>query len=309
MTVARIAVVVTTMLSARGDAAPRRSDLSPEAAAHNDRGVVLLTAGDPAAALPELLAAYAAMPDAVRWRAGRGKVLGSLRSVLNQLYATTRDPAHLCRLQRLLREHIEALLLALGDDAGPEAVTGSLARLREVNAELGDHRCEAPPVVRRPDPVRMATAPSVRGPDGAAPAVPAARPVVVERPVAVVPARVAPVVDSGRPLRLASGALFGVGFVGLSGMALGAGFYTDSRSHLRAITADVMRSGQAPSSSEKHDAAEYLHQGQRMRALAIAGGVIGGVAVIAGAILRARGVRRSQLAGIGAAGALFRYTF
>lgn len=279
-------VVLVAALSGRLEAAPRRSELSPEAAPHNDRGVALLTAGDPAAALPELLAAYAAMPDALRWRAGRGKVLGSLRGALRQLYVSTSDRRHLCTLQRLLREHIEGLLLALGDSAGPDAVAGSLARLREVDAELVGFDCSTPVE-------RAVIVPAI---------VPAP---VVERAPVRAPAA-APIRDTGRSLRIAGGSLLGVGFVGVSGMVLGAIFYVDRRERLQAITARVAAEEREPSATEWRDAGTLLRQGQQLRALAIVSGVIGGVAVITGAVLRARGVRRVRsVAGVGMFGLRF----
>ncbi len=286
-------LVLAAAFMGRVDAAPRRSDLSPEAAVHNDRAVALLTAGDPAAAVPELLDAYAAMPDPLRWRAGRGKVLGSLRGALRQLYTSTHDPRHLCTLQRLLREHIEGLLLALGDTAGPDAVAGSLARLREVDAELVGHDCAAPAKEVTPVPPVL-------------PVVPA--PVVeVEPPPSPVRAPAAtPLRDNGRPLRIAGGSLLGVGFVGVSGMVLGAIFYADSRAHLQAITAVVAAEDREPSATERRDAGAFLRQGQQLRALTIVSGVIGGVAVIAGAVLRARGLRRARAtAGVGMFGLRF----
>ncbi len=286
-------LVLAAAFMGRVDAAPRRSDLSPEAAVHNDRAVALLTAGDPAAAVPELLDAYAAMPDPLRWRAGRGKVLGSLRGALRQLYTSTHDPRHLCTLQRLLREHIEGLLLALGDTAGPDAVAGSLARLREVDAELVGHDCAAPAKEVMPVPPVL-------------PVVPA--PVVeVEPPPSPVRAPAAtPLRDTGRPLRIAGGSLLGVGFVGVSGMVLGAIFYADSRAHLQAITAVVAAEDREPSATERRDAGAFLRQGQQLRALTIVSGVIGGVAVIAGAVLRARGLRRARAtAGVGMFGLRF----
>ena len=286
-------LVLAVAFMGRVDAAPRRSDLSPEAAVHNDRAVALLNAGDPAAAVPELLAAYAAMPDPLRWRAGRGKVLGSLRGALRQLYTSTHDPRHLCTLQRLLREHIEGLLLALGDTAGPDAVAGSLARLREVDAELVGHDCAAPAKEVMPVPPVL-------------PVVPA--PVVeVEPPPSPVRAPAAtPLRDTGRPLRIAGGSLLGVGFVGVSGMVLGAIFYADSRAHLQAITAVVAAEDREPSATERRDAGAFLRQGQQLRALTIVSGVIGGVAVIAGAVLRARGLRRARAtAGVGMFGLRF----
>ena len=72
-----------------------KSELTPEARPFNERGVALVHAGAYAEGVVELERACALLPDPLLHRAGRSKVLGSLRSALVSLHAATGDPAHL----------------------------------------------------------------------------------------------------------------------------------------------------------------------------------------------------------------------
>jgi len=70
---------------------PRPSAIPPQARDLNDRAVRLIEQGEYQAAVTPLMQAYAAMPDALGQREGRGKVPGTLRSTLRRLYDTTGD--------------------------------------------------------------------------------------------------------------------------------------------------------------------------------------------------------------------------
>lgn len=276
-----LAGLLAGTISATHVQASRPPVLPPEAALHNDRGAASITAGDYQAAVPELLRAYAAMPDAVTQRSGRGQVLGSLRSALHRLYTDTGDIQHLCRLQALLREHIEALLIALDDAARPEDVAGSVERLREVDERVGT-RCSSPPqtVTQAPEPL------SKPRPNQTTP-----------------PARpVAPADASSRGSRTAGVALMGVSVAAFTTMAIGIGLHADSRSKLQALARRI----EAGEQVDVEDLWPRLYdRGRSMRGMAIAGGVLGAASLITGAALHGvsrRNARRARVTPVYAAG-------
>jgi hypothetical protein len=129
-------------------ASPDGGDLPSAAREHNDRGVAAILAGDLDGGIAELERAYAAMPDPLAHRGGRGKVLGSLRSALRQRHDERGDPRDLCRLAELLAGHRDALRAV----AGPERVAGTEAELRELEAELSAGAIDCDPPAAPPPP-------------------------------------------------------------------------------------------------------------------------------------------------------------
>ena len=256
------------------------SALSPEAQPYNNRGIAHIEAGAHAAGVHELERAYALMPDPLIYRAGRSKVLGSMRSALNHLYQSTGDPAHLHRLQGHLLRHLEVLLLALGETATTADTAGSLAALREVEERLA----RAAP---------------------ASPAVPAAGPVDPPRPTATRPPPVtapiaAPVGDRPRStdprLRWASGAVLGVGFASLGVMTYAVVVHADSRRKLQTLTNTIVDAG-APQSPAQRDEGERLFRRSRdHRTLGIMTGITAGTAIITSVVLLAIGRRQAHRA-------------
>lgn len=253
-----------------GTLAPGRagpSELAPEARAHNEQGIADIEAGSHARGVEALERAYAMMPDPRVYRAGRSKVLGSIRSALNHLHATTGDPAHLHRLHALLVRHLEALLAALGEAATPGDADPYLAALREVEEALA-HASAAVPV----PPIVLTVTP---------PRTPPARTV----PPPSTPAREA---RRGAPtaLRAASVVLYGVAGVGLGAMVYGLAVHTDSRRKLRALTTSVL-DGELASEQEARTAEDLRARSQVHRTLAISTGIVVGVTLVTAAVLHA----------------------
>lgn len=235
------------------------SDLPPAAALHNERGVALIAAGEPMLGIAELERSYAAMPDPLRHRAGRGKVLGSLRSALNERHATTGDPSHLRRLQGHLLRHLEALLTALGPDATPEDAAGTLRALGEVEAALASHPREPATAVLAAPPAAVA--------DG--------RAVVADaRPSAE---------DRGWRRRRAVGAgLLGVGLGSWIGTIVAAAIYADRYESVAGLRAEIDAAGRSPSVAEVMATRGWQHEAQAARVAASVTGGVGAVLVLTG---------------------------
>jgi hypothetical protein len=235
------------------------SDLPPEAKPHNDRGVALILAGDLTTGIAELERAYAAMPDPLKYRVGRGKVLGSLRGALQRRYDMTGEPGPLCRMRELLRQHRAALLAALGPAGRAEDVAGTDAALQKIDETLGGRSCG--------EPLRPQTSPRPPQP------------------------REGPEVP--RPgLRIAGGALMGVGLASLGVMTFGLVAMTDHRSKLQSLTATVEAAGRPATAEQMAEATARHARAEDRRTLAIATGVVGGVAVIVGTALHLAGRRQ-----------------
>jgi len=253
------------------------SELAPEARAHNEQGIADIEAGSHARGVEALERAYALMPDPLVYRAGRSKVLGSIRSALNHLHATTGDPTHLHRLHALLMRHLEALLAALGDAATPDDADPYLAALREVEATLA----HAPAPVQ---PIPSAVTPPV------------------SPPPRTVPPPSIPAPDARRGtstgLRAASGVLYGVAGVGLGAMVYGLAVHMDSRRKLRALTAQVIGSGEFASEQEARTAEDLRARSQVHRTLAISTGIVGGVTLVTAAVLHGVVRRRGAPPGL-----------
>ncbi len=251
------------------------SELAPAAQPHNLRGIAHIEAGAHALGVDELEQAYALMPDPLRYRAGRSKVLGSMRSALNHLYRSTGDPAYLHRLQELLLRHLEALVAALGDAATEDDVAGSLDALHEVEDALAQVPVAAPaPVLAVADPLRAPPQPPT------------------DRATALHPSHEA----HAARLRRASGALFGVGAATLGVMTYAVVVYVDSRHKLRALTRSVEDSGAAHSGLQQAEATDLLQRSHTHRTLAVVTGTVAGAAIVTGVVLHVLARRRSHTA-------------
>jgi hypothetical protein len=268
----RISAGVALALSLSGPARALgpASDLPPEARVHNDRGIVLILAGQHEAAVDELLAAYAAMPDPLRYRAGRGKVIGSLRSAWTHLDATTGDPAHLCRLQSLLLLHLEGLLTALGPAARADDVAGTRAGLQEVRGALDRRGATCTPPARPRPP-------------------PAARPAPAPAPPPVPPLH-DPAPDR-RGLRIGGGVALGLGLAALATMTFGWVRHAAARADIQTHIDELNDAGRPVTPQEDAEVLARYHDGVRMRTLAAVSGALGGAALIVGAALLGAGRR------------------
>lgn len=242
-----------------------RSDLPLAASVHNERGVALVYAGQYDEGIGELELAYAAMPDPLEQRVGRGKVIGSLRSALQARYAATGDVMHLCRLRRLLMRHRDELSAALRSVGRAEVLAGTEGAIRTLDDEIAGRSCVPP----------------------AAAAV--GLPAVVKPPP---PVEAAPQRPELRRMRIAGGALLGVGLASLGVMTYGVVAVADNRQKLRSLTATVEDSGEPASAAQQAAAAALYERGRDRRTLAIVAGALGGVAVISGLALRVAGRSR-----------------
>ena len=260
------------------------SALSPEAQPHNNRGIAHIEAGAHAAGVHELERAYALMPDPLIYRAGRSKVLGSMRSALNHLYRSTGDPAHLRRLQKHLLRHLEALLLALGETATTADTAGSLAALHEVEEQLA-REPTASPAIPTAGPVDSPRPATTRPPPITAP---------ITAPIA------APISDGPRPtdpgLRRASGAVLGVGFASLGVMTYAVVMHADSRRKLQALTKTIVDAGAPQSPAQQDEGGHLFRRSRDHRTLGIITGIAAGTAIISGVVLLALGRRQARAA-------------
>ena len=217
---AQVAVPRTHFLSANGPtpvirmlylfalsliAAPIPGGLSPEAGEHNAAAMRHYDSGQLAQAVDEFHAAYTSMPDARRDRVGRELLLGSMRSTLLAIHEASGEPAPLCHLQQILRDHADALALAYPGDPDLLEIRSARAHHAEVTTDLaafGPHACEPPPA-----PATTRT--------------PTTTPTTPTTPTTVAPPRPArPPVDDAIPprhLRIAGGVTLGLS-VGLLGV-------------------------------------------------------------------------------------------
>ncbi len=261
-------LIVYLTAAAPGEPEP---GLPAEASAHNDRALAHIEAREYAQALDELERAYALMPDPLRYRGGRGDVLGSMRSALNSLYEQTGDPRHLVRLRGMLLLHLEALLLALGPEAAAADSAALLDALHAVEAKLP----------AQPPPLRLEPPPMLRGATPATPMPSPSPPPVTDAP-------------SARRLRIAGGALLGVGSAAVAVMSYAIVAHVDRRNRLRSLTAAI-EGADEPASDANFSQGTELYTGARDHAvLAIVTGAVGAALIATGAALRVAGKRRSR---------------
>lgn len=188
---------------------PPRS-LSPEAGEHNTLAMQHYDAGRFGPAVDEFYAAYQSMPDARHDREGRLLLLDSMRATLLAHHKQTGEPAPLCRLQKILGEHLDGLSAAFPDDPEMLETRSVRARHEEVTQQLaaiGPTACEPP---SPPTPPVVATPPAAT--ESAASTAPAPPPnVATSTPDAIPP----------RHLKIAGGVTLGLGVALLGVMTYG----------------------------------------------------------------------------------------
>ena len=246
------------------------TSLSPEAAEHNTRAMQHYDAGRYAQAVDEFHAAYKLMPDARRDREGRGLLLGSMRGTLLDLHDQSHDPAPLCRLRSLLKEHVDALTAAYPDDPDMQEIRSTRARHEEVSQQLAatPGACDPPP----PPPV---AAPATVTPERT-PRTPSAAPSIQIPPAN--PDAIPP-----RHLKIAGGVTLGLGGVLLGVMAYGVATEAKQRRDVAAIDDKPLGRPLAPEETEallslRRDALFGRH-------LAIGAGIAAGVTTALGTAL------------------------
>ncbi len=237
------------------------SELSPAAAEHNTKAMRFYDASQLAPAVDEFHAAYQSMPDARLDLAGREQLLGSIRATLLALHAETGEAAPLCRLQTILRGHVDALTAAFADEPDRLETRSARARHREVTEQLavfGADACKPPPTPAAV-PIRPAPAPAV---------------------IALPPP---PTGAAGRQQLIAGGVMVPLGLVALGVLgAVASGYRADL------AEADRLALG---SCTDDHRVRmrELLDSTRRDEGAMIALGLTGGALVTAGAALLVRG--------------------
>jgi hypothetical protein len=245
--------------------------LSPAAAEHNTQAMQYYDAGQFAPAVDEFHAAYRSMPDARRDREGRELLLGSMRATLLALHDQTGEPAPLCRLQKILKEHADALAAAYSDD--PEMLETRSARARhdEVTQQLaaiGPGACEPP----SPAPPVVTAAPVTTEPAAPAPA-PSPKAAATPSPDVIPP----------RHLNIAGGVTLGISAALLGVMTYG--IATEVRSRVSA--AEIRdRSPDCPLTSAEYTELQNLRSDALFgRHVAIGTGIAAGVTAALGGTL------------------------
>jgi len=245
--------------------------LSPAAAEHNTMAMQHYDAGRFGPAVDEFYAGYQSMPDARRDREGRVLLLGSMRSTLLALHRQTGEPAPLCRLQKILKEHVDALTAAYPEDPEMLETLNVRARHEEVTQQLADispTACEPPPPPA-PAPVVAATP---------APATSAPAPSPTKAPLPPSPDVIPP-----RQLKIAGGVTLGLTVTLLGVMAYG--IYADS--HARRSFLDIRNNASDCSiTSEVHNRLQDLRSDALTgRRIAIGTGIAAGVTAALGGTL------------------------
>jgi hypothetical protein len=244
--------------------------LSPAAGEHNTEAMRHYDAGQFGPAVDEFYAAYQAMPDARRDREGRLLLLGSMRATLLALHDQTGEPAPLCRLQKILGEHLDALTAAFPDDPDMLETRSIRARHEEVTEQLaaiGPAACEPPP----PPPVAAAVPVTPE---------PAATPAAAPPKAATTPS---PDTIPPRHLNIAGGVTLGLGGVLLGVMTYG----IISEGQARASAAEIRdRAPDCPlTPTELTNLQNLRSDALTGRAIAIGTGITAGVMVALGGTL------------------------
>lgn len=153
---------------------PAPSALSPEAAEHNTKAMVFYDAGQYGPAFDEFYAAYASMPDARRDRAGREILLGSMHGCLLDLHEASGESAPLCRLQKVLQDHVDALEAAFPESPNMLEIRSARGRHTKITGQLaarGPDACAAAPATSTALPATSVEppVPQPSSPEAAAP--------------------------------------------------------------------------------------------------------------------------------------------
>lgn len=276
-------IVLAVLLSQAPAGAPR----PPEAATRDEAAMQRFERGDLEGAYAEFVAAYAALPDAAGDRAAREGVMGSLRSVLRALHARApRDPGALCRLERHLHAHVEALRAAYPAQPDLLELVGNEVRLAEVRRELapfGDDACASAAEKISPDDAapRSAEPPS--------PTVSASPP--TRRAAEVPPARPADVIPP-RHLKIAGGVTLGLAAAALGVMTWGIRAELGLRDEIDDV--ESAASGRPFTNDERDALMDLLGQARSSRHLALGTGIAGAGLAAIGAALVVAGHRAAR---------------
>ena len=250
--------------------------LSPAAAEHNTVAMQHYDAGRFGPAVDEFYAGYQSMPDARRDREGRVLLLGSMRATLLALHRQTGEPAPLCRLQKILKEHVDALTAAYPEDPEMPEARNVRARHEEVTQQLADispTACE-PPLLPAPAPAISADS---TPPTSAEPATPPP----LSPPKAATPP--SPDTIPPRQLKIAGGVT-----LGLSGVLLGVmtyGIIAEASARASALEIDDKPPDCPLTPTEHTDLQNFQSDARAGRRIAIGTGIAAGVTAALGGTL------------------------
>ncbi|MBL9106642.1 MAG: hypothetical protein JNL82_37320 [Myxococcales bacterium] len=253
---------------------PPRS-LSPEAGEHNTVAMQHYDAGEFGPAVDEFYAAYQAMPDARLYREGRVLLLGSMRATLLALHKQTGEPAPLCRLQKILKEHLDALTAAYPEDPEMLEARSVRARLGEVTQQLaaiGPTACEPPPPVPAPVVAADPTPPPSTEP---------ATPPAPSPPKAATPP--SPDAIPPRQLKIAGGVTLGLGGVLLGVMTYG--IIAEASARAGALEIHDKPPGCPLTPTEYTELQNLQSDARTGRGIAIGTGIAAGVTAVLGGTL------------------------
>lgn len=227
---------------------------APPVLSEVDECVRLRKAARPREAIPHCRAAYDALPLNTAEEAlhDRSLVVWQTHYTYKDALAAARDPALMCEEAAFLRAYLDFLDTHVSVDTRPADRRDAARLVKEIDAALGDHRCETKEDELLP--------------------VPDVRPAEPPQPPPPPPARVA------RPLRISGGVVVGVGLLLASATAvpLALGDAVERQHNLLVHGAYPM--GQVSGGIRDADA-QLGAQGVRLNQIAA------GIAVVAGALL------------------------
>jgi hypothetical protein len=200
-------------------------------------------------------------------------LLGSMRATLLALHKQTGEPAPLCRLQTILKEHLEALTAAYHEDPEMLEARSVRARHEEVTqqlADIGPTACEPPPP---PAPAPVVSAPAPPAPTTSTPAPPPSPSPSPPSPDTIPP----------RQLRIAGGVTLGLSAALLGVMVYGVYVDSQARRSFLEIRDDA---SDCSITSEVHDRLQDLRSDALTgRRIAVGTGIAAGVTAALGGTL------------------------
>lgn len=286
-----LALVVAASLATPGAAlaAPAESPEIAEATEIYEQGIGERDAGNYVAAAESFTAAYDKIP--ATSREIRAAVLFDMIDARRNAYAEGEGPAQICECERRLAAYMDEIKAVFGvkgerfpDTRKAKKLLSEVrAQLEGLRPMLPDLDCDALKLdapAPAPAPVAEQPAPKVEEPKPP----PGPDPAELKR---------------RRDLTIAGGALVGVGGVLLIVMAAGLGVGRKAERDGRALT-DAASGAGTPLSMDDPAVQDAVRRGKLGNGLAIAGGVIGGLALAAGVSLlvvgeRPAGKRRAGL--------------
>ncbi|MEZ4380858.1 MAG: hypothetical protein R3A79_05895 [Nannocystaceae bacterium] len=281
--------------SAEATASDAVNDPLPEVNRNLKEAATKTSQGHHVAAADLLIAAYDLLDDPRRFRNERSSVMSMIYAALLAAYESAEsDAAKLsrgCRLRGLLTEFITDLQDSYGDDSESfNEVINARDKLQSLDLMLAAHG----------DPAAVC-ATYDGGPRRAIPMLDPAKPSRSTLRMGGAPARggFSPGADDltqpGKGMTAVGGALLGLGAIGLGVMTPFLVRGSQMVAEIEAINDNLATRDDPRRTPEEQAEADYYHlRGKEANRIAIATGVTGGAALIAGAVLVAMGRKRTR---------------